>query len=413
MPVETAKWFLPKQKLSDKAVDLFDNIRGMFKTLLDMKIEFEYFKDNGSVQEQVAGHKNSVMFVSVYEAIYLNAFYDFMPLFRLKSSAHEGLLTIPKDSPVKHIGDLAGQTIVIPKGIDLACINPIIMYLVKNCKVNSMPKSFLIYSRPEFHIDQLLKSEVAAILLNSFDYGMLTESEQKKLKILGRFPIESDFTAIAGPDFAIGKFRQKFDGWLKIQKQECLKDGFMYAPIERSDDLLLIEAIEGLGYNLKDFIEQYSDLIIKTITNNQAEDFKILHEKYNGLQVFNEKLVNMYKEVRESRDRLYKEIDSTTDNTILFLKVGTILGTSRGFLHWVHLSRPDIIGKNIADLIAPNMNKTFRELIQQIDYGLIKSFGVKLVKENGADNLAKMDFTIIELQDSKIILGIIGKKAGK
>jgi hypothetical protein len=184
----------------------------------------------------------------------------------------------------------------------------------------------------------------------------------------------------------------------------------MYVPIGKTDNDLLIAAIEGLGYNLRNFVEQYSELVIKTITNSQTEEIKILNEKYNGLQVFNEKLVNMYKEVRESRDRLYKEIDAPFDNQVLFLKDGTILGVSRGYLNWIHSTRQDVIGRNIADFIIPNMNKNFRELIQQIDYGLIKSFGVRLLKEHNEENLAKMDFTMLELQDSKIILGIIGKK---
>ncbi|MFA5728876.1 MAG: hypothetical protein WC957_05570 [Candidatus Neomarinimicrobiota bacterium] len=59
------------------------------------------------------------------------------------------------------------------------------------------------------------------------------------------------------------------------------------------------------------------------------------------------------------------------------------------------------------------MNKSFRELIQQVDYGLIKSFGVRLVKDGGESNPAKIDFAMIELQDSKIILGIINKKITK
>lgn len=411
--METATWFLPKQKLSDKAVDLFDNVRDMFKYLLNMKIDFAYFTDNQSLQEQVAGTNNAVMFVSLYESIYLETFDQFIPLFKMKSSAHKGLLVVPKESEVKHLGDLAGQKVVIPKGIDLACVNPIILYLVKNSKVISAPKSFLTFCKSDYHIEHLLKSGAAAILTNSFDYNMLIESEQKKLKIIGQFPLESDFVAIASPDMKIGKFKHDFEGWLKKQKTECFKDGYMYAPIGKADNDLLIEAIEGLGYNLRDFIEEYSDLVIKAITNSQTEEFKILNEKYNGLQVFNEKLVNMYKEVRESRDRLYKEIDTSLDNQILFLKDGTILGISRGFLNWVHASRQEIIGRNVADFISPNMNKTFRELIQQIDYGLIKSFGVRLIKDNSEDNLAKMDFTMLELQDSKIILGIIGKKASK
>ncbi|MBP7886355.1 MAG: PAS domain-containing protein, partial [Candidatus Marinimicrobia bacterium] len=147
--------------------------------------------------------------------------------------------------------------------------------------------------------------------------------------------------------------------------------------------------------------------IIKNIKSKLAEEVETLNEKYSGLQVFNEKLVDMYKEIRESHDRLYQEIDSAVQNQILFLKDGTIIGISRGFMNWVQKSRPEIIGKNINDFINPNINKPFNELIQQVDYGLIKSFGIRLKNTNDNDTTAKMDFTILELRDSKVVMGIV------
>ncbi len=408
--METVTWFLPKQKLSDKAIDLFDSLRSLFKDLLDMKIDFEYFENGKTIQDQISGEKSAAMFASLYESIFLEKFENFIPLFKIKSSPHEGLLVVRKDANFTKLSDLVGRKVAIPKGVDLAIINPIILYLVRNCQVISTPKSFLTYCKSSDDFDHLLQSGVDAILTNTFDYDMLIESDRKKMQIIGKFPVDSDFVAIGSPRFKIGKFQRDFGIWLKKQKTDCLKNGYMYVPIGKTDNDLLIAAIEGLGYNLRNFVEQYSELVIKTITNSQTEEIKILNEKYNGLQVFNEKLVNMYKEVRESRDRLYKEIDAPFDNQVLFLKDGTILGVSRGYLNWIHSTRQDVIGRNIADFIIPNMNKNFRELIQQIDYGLIKSFGVRLLKEHNEENLAKMDFTMLELQDSKIILGIIGKK---
>ncbi len=408
--METATWFIPKQKLSDKAVEFFDDLRSMFKDVADMNIEFDYFREGQSIQQLVSGIPNAVMFVSLYESIYLETFDKFIPLFKIKSSPHDGLLVVRKASTIQHITDLVGQKVMIPKGTDRSCIDPIILYLVKNCKVKSAPKSFLTFYKAENRIEQLLNNRISAILTDTFEYNMLIESERNKLKVIGRYPLESEFVAIASPDFNVDKFRRNSETWLKKKSHNIFKDGYMLAPIYQNENDLVIETIDGLGYNLRDFIEQYSDLVIKTISNSQAEEFKILNEKYNGLQVFSEKLVNMYKEVRDSRDRLNDEIDASLDNQVLFLKDGTILGVSRGFLNWLNTSRQDIIGRNIADYINPNMNKSFRELIQQIDYGLIKSFGVRLLKDSNNENPVKMDFTMLELQDSKIILGIIGKK---
>jgi PAS domain S-box-containing protein len=411
--VVTAKWFLPDQKFTDRTATLFDGIRDLFKDLLNVKIEFEHFKDGQTVQELLSGVKNGITFVTLYESIYLETSHKFIPLFKIKTSLHNGVLAIPEESDVKHLCDLVGKKILIHQGMDLTCINPVIAYLVKNCEIVIAPKSFLAYTDSDFQIDQLLKNDFAAILSKTFNYHLLAENSSQKLKIIGQFPVESEFIAIAASGFNIGKVHNELENWCKKQNQDHLASGFIFAPIEKSDNTLLIEAIEGLGYNTKNFIEQYSSQIIKAITDTQIEEIKTLSEKYNGLQVFNEKLINMYKEIRDSRDRLYKEIDTATDNLIVFLKDGTIIGISRGFINWVHQSRQDIIGKNIADFISPNMNKSFRELIQQVDYGLIKSFGVRLVKDGGESNPAKIDFAMIELQDSKIILGIINKKITK
>lgn len=411
--METAKWFLPRQKLTDRTANLFDGVKDMFKDLLNMRVEFEYFTDGCSIQEQLTAVKNALTFIPLYEAIYLEIYEKYIPLFRLKTSIHHQLLVVPVEFDFKQLSDLAGKKVMIPQGIDLASINPVIVYLLKKCEIVLTPKSFLAYSRSNFQIDQIFKNGIAAILTDTFNYSILVENSSKKLKIADQFPIESDLIAVAAPDFKIGSFKKEFDGWSKKQRPDRFKDSFMFAPVDKSDNLLLTQAIEGLGYSVKGFIEQYSSQVIKSITNSQTEEIKILHEKYNGLQVFNEKLINMYKEIRDSRDRLYKEIDTATDNLIVFLKDGTIIGVSRGFVNWVHQSRQDIVGKNIADLIRPNMNKSFPELIQQIDYGLIKSFGVRLVKIHDDNNQAKIDFTLIELQDSKIILGMISKKTTK
>jgi len=121
--------------------------------------------------------------------------------------------------------------------------------------------------------------------------------------------------------------------------------------------------------------------------------------------------VAMYKEVRDSRDRLIKEMETANENSVLFLKDGTIIGVSRGLLNWLRCSRPEIIGKEIGEFFKPNLNKSLKELIQQVDYGLIRSFGIKIQKRDGQEESAKMDFSIVELQDSKVILGMVTKRS--
>jgi len=93
-----------------------------------------------------------------------------------------------------------------------------------------------------------------------------------------------------------------------------------------------------------------------------------MEEKYARLKNFNDKLVKMYQEVRDSRDRLTKEITK---------------------------------------FIETSINTPFKKLIQQIDVGLVRSFVIKLKSSDGKETERKMEFSIVELMDSKIILGIL------
>jgi hypothetical protein len=55
------------------------------------------------------------------------------------------------------------------------------------------------------------------------------------------------------------------------------------------------------------------------------------------------------------------------------------------------------------------MNTPFKSLIQQIDYGLVKSFYVRLKNQDAGSVEFKMEFSLIELLDSKVILGMFSK----
>ncbi|HRS51288.1 MAG TPA: PAS domain-containing protein [Candidatus Marinimicrobia bacterium] len=405
--MDTAILYLPEHKFSDKALGILDNIRLMLNDLTNLNIVFQNLKDGLTVYEQVTSVKNALVFVSLYESIYLEKFHNFRPLFKIKTKLHDNILVIPKKSNIRHLKDLASGKVLITKGIDHNCVNPVILYLLKNCELFSTPKSLSIYYEPSTLLDQLLKGDASAILTNTFNFDMWATDERKKLKTLGKCPGESDIIALGGPELNVRKLKKNLDVWLKGHGSDNFKEGFTLQSIDKYENTLLIEAIEGLGYKLKEFIENYPDLIFKHIKSKLMEEDETLNEKYNGLQVFNERLVDMYKEIRESHDRLYEEIDSAIENQILFLKDGTIIGTSRGFMNWVNKSRPEIIGKNISDFIHPNINKPFNELIQQVDYGLIKSFGIRLKNANNDDTTAKMDFTILELRDSKVVMGTV------
>ncbi|MBU4444157.1 PAS domain-containing protein, partial [bacterium] len=283
----------------------------------------------------------------------------------------------------------------------------------RKCQIVDTPanKYFSIKMEP-MELLYVINKKAKAAVTTSFDLNLLPNKERKNLKIIGGFPLLPEYVVIAGPGFKeqnIAKIKTDIDRWESKHTDQLNNLGLKITSIEIEYSSLLLEAIEGLGYTLKKFIEEYNDLLLSSIAVNQQKDLEEMEEKYKRLKNFNDKLVKMYQEVRDSRDRLTRDIDSSNDNTILFLKDGTILGCSRPFCTKLKYSRQDMIGKEITRFIKTGINTSFKALIQQIDVGLVRSFFVKLKFSDDTEEEAKMEFSIIELLDSKVILGVILK----
>ncbi|PIS28007.1 MAG: hypothetical protein COT43_07700, partial [Candidatus Marinimicrobia bacterium CG08_land_8_20_14_0_20_45_22] len=336
---------------------------------------------------------------------------DFYPLFKLSFTDVSGLILTRKKQGITRLMDLKNRDVYLPSSTDWFFLNPIILFLIKNCTINSANKS--AYSIPTALLSPEVEDNTAAVVATTLEYKLLNEKEKQGIQVLGEFPLVPESVVVAGPDLKsknLSIIKDEIEKWLATKSDLFSDIGIRYSKEnEKTNSLIYMEAIEGLGYNLKEFIEVYPNLLLNMIGNNQSYELKVMKEKYERLATFNDKLVSMYREIRDSRDRLSKVIESASDNSILFLKDGTVLGISRSFAHILNQNRQDIIGKEITMFLETTMNTPFKSLIQQIDYGLVKSFYVRL--KNNGDNSAefKMEFSLIELLDSKIILGMFSK----
>jgi len=409
--LDAIKWFLPSEKVSSQVSPFFKEMGQVFEKIPDFQIEYEQFDDATSPLSQISATSNAVSVVTNYEAMYLESFYDFYPLFKLSFTDVSGLILTRKKEGITRLMDLKDRDIYLPSSTDWFFLNPIILFLIKNCTIHNNAKSAFSISTSLFNID--VGEYLTAVVATTFEYKLLDEKKRNELQILAEFPLIPESVVIAGPDLKLknlGAIKEEIEKWFMTKSDYFSDVGIRFLKEnEKTDSLIYMEAIEGLGYNLKEFIEVYPNLLLNMIGNNQSYELKIMEEKYERLVTFNDKLVSMYREIRDTRDRLSKVIESASDNSILFLKDGTVLGISRSFAHILNQNRQDIIGKEITMFLETTMNTPFKSLIQQIDYGLVKSFYVRL--KNNGDNSAefKMEFSLIELLDSKIILGMFSK----
>ncbi|MDO9548278.1 MAG: PAS domain-containing protein [Candidatus Marinimicrobia bacterium] len=405
------KWLVPNQKISKETNKFFEDLGKLVKQSQGIDVEYERLNNDLPAIEQISKNSAAITLVSNYEAMYLESFYEFTPLFKVAITDIKGLVVVHKDSRARQLIDLHGQSVILQQCTDWMVVNPVILFLLKKCNVikSEQTKAYAAKLEP-LSLFQVIEKKSKAAVTTSFEYKLVPEKEQKSLKILGEFPILPEYVVVSGPDFKsqnITKLRSSLDRWRSKYADRYKSLGMQILPFESENRSLLVEAIEGLGYTLNKFVEEYNDLLVGSISASHKKELEEMEEKYARLKNFNDKLVKMYQEVRDSRDRLTKEIESATDNTILFLKDGTVLGCSRAFCTLLKYGRQEIVGQEITKFIETNINTPFKKLIQQIDVGLVRSFVLKLKSSDGTENKAKMEFSIVELMDSKIILGIL------
>jgi PAS domain S-box-containing protein len=397
--LEVIECLLPNQNVSKEINDFFADIGKFFN------------------QFHVAKTAGAISLVTNYEAIYLESFHKFTPLFKFTLTDIKGLVVVDKDSRSQRLKDLRDRKVIFHQNTDWFLINPVILFFIKKCRIITPQINKDSFTNIEpIELNYVLDKKSKAAVTTSFNMNLLPVKERKKLKILGEFPILPEYNMVVSPEFkvqSISKIKDEIDRWIVRHSDRLTNIGLKFSPIETEYRSLLLEAIEGIGYPLKVFIEDFKDLMISSIAVNQQKDMVEIEEKYKRLKIFNEKLVKMYQDVRDSRDRLSRDIDSASNSTILFLKDGTVLGCSRPFCTYLKYSRQDIIGKKVTRFIGANINTSFQNLIVQIDIGLVRSFFVKLKCSDGTEKDVKMEFSIIELKDSKIILGVISKNNKK
>jgi len=138
--MDTAILYLPERMTSNKANRIFNTIRGILHNQLNLNIVIQNLQNSPPIYEQITSIKNALVFVSIYDSIYLEKFENFQPLFKIKTKSSDNILVIPQKATVRHLKELAGGKVLITKGIDHNCVNPVILYLIKNCGIFFAPK---------------------------------------------------------------------------------------------------------------------------------------------------------------------------------------------------------------------------------------------------------------------------------
>ena len=408
---------MPTIKIYHPFRNVNQNLKGLIAILSDLTeevlgIETEEIYVGEGFSEMVKllkNEKSAAGFVSDYEAIYLETFYDYVPIMRFKVAKLDKVIVVNRNAGYNRISDLKGKTIGIQSGKELQIVNPVVSFFIKNCSVfNEYPQMFFPLSGYSL-IDGLFENVMDAVLILDNVYNSLGENQKKELKTLGKFSCIPGFAlamsanvgekirdALIGKEEVIEKFRSV-----------CTSYDFEFEPSFDIDRSLVIEAVEGQGVSFKDYVENPESITWTIADSVDSWRIKELKERVYNLTRFNEKLVEMYKSVKQSRDELSSLIDSPVEKIILFSKEGRVYGVSRSFLKELKYTRKELIGKKIHSFLYSQDNIPIDTLIDKIDYGLIRSCRMRIKKRGVAYADIKMNFSVIELDNKKLILGVV------
>jgi PAS domain-containing protein len=370
--------------------------------------------DKWSPTEILSTTEPHFLLTNLYEALYLETFFECQALFRIRVTQLQGLLITRINAPFNHLAELRGLTISFLLTSDFLPVNPVILFLLKNTNVVNFRENFQGYTQIESELNKVIDGDYSAAVLESEQYRYLPDYLRANLRICGHFPIFNEQIGLVNQGQAIFQEADlhQINSRL-LEKPLQLSNGQIINNIDREELALLLEGIEGLEYSLKEYIERFPNITIKALSECFVREYHQLKEKYEHQLEFSEKLVKLYNEVKESRDRLLGENRKVSDHVVIFNKQGKIVGASRLFIKLLHSKRQDIVGKNLSSFLEPQLNKSLVELIEQVDCGLVKSFNVSVRKVTGEVTNAKLDCNILESEDTKYVVGLLIPKSLK
>ncbi|HCK98569.1 MAG TPA: hypothetical protein DHW42_00485, partial [Candidatus Marinimicrobia bacterium] len=126
--MELINRLLPNQNVSKEVSNFFEDIGKFFKQFQGVDVNYEKLNYEPQATEQIGKTAGAISLVTNYEAIYLESFYEFTPLFKFTLTDIKGLVVVDKDSRSKRLNDLRGRKVIFHQNTDWFIINPLILF---------------------------------------------------------------------------------------------------------------------------------------------------------------------------------------------------------------------------------------------------------------------------------------------
>jgi len=401
--------YIPTSFVSDNLFGLVDDLFKYLGTKSKLQLSLKEISYLTTAVDKIASEGNHCLLMPTIEATYLEQKYNYIPLFKMGFSNLKSLLVCSQKSGITSLKQLEQKFIAVNKFEPWYITNPIIQYLLTNANITeSMTEPNSKSADFNSLLEQLTENSIDAAIVTDRDLNSIAPDKKEAFLIIGEIPHITEINFLLYPKVKVNHY-QKLKNiskyWIQ-NKTTLLRKYHLYIEFTQSvRSELLLEAIAALGYSLDEYISEKKNRYQTLACLRTTQIIKEMQEKLDRQTVFNEKLIKMYRQMKKDRDDLSETLTYAPDKYILFLTNGKIIGTSRSFNQSFGFNRRDLVNRGITDILTSDSSTSFNKLIDQIDHGLISSFTVKINRSEGQTVESKMYFSVMELENEKVILG--------
>ncbi len=401
--------YIPTPFLSDNLFGLVDDFFKYLGSKLKLQFTLKEISYLSASLDKIAMGGNYCFYMPTIEAAYLEKKYGYTPLLKVGHSESKNVLVCHQKSGINSLSQLEEQPIAINKFEPWYITNPIVKYLIANANIKEFRSDYHHQSTDSDElINQLLDKSMKAAIITDQALNSVDGDKKFKLRVIGEIPHITELNFLLYPNLKVrnyNKLKNISKYWLQDKKSLLRKYHHFIEYTQSVQNELLRDAIAALGYTPEDYIAEKKNRYQTVACLRTTQMLTEIQDKLERQTLFNEKLIKMYRQIKKDRDDLSETLTYTPDKYILFLTSGKIIGTSRSFNQTFGFNRRDLVNRRITEILTSDLSSSFNKLIDQIDHGLISSFTVKINKAEGSAVESKMYFSVMELENEKVILG--------
>ncbi len=400
---------IPHQYLTKKMENIILEILLKLEKRIMINIQLKKIDDYDLSPSNYNIKKNQIEIRGLYDGIFYENEYHYSPIFKINLKSNYRYIISKNKSDVKSIRDFNGKTIHAYLLSEMDYLHPIVDYFKDHCILESYFSSKLITNHND--VIEKLHHRIDYLIIGYEDYHSLDNNIKKDLSVIAKYSKIPGLMCMQPQEFSGIKIDDFQDTLSTIDffNSDFVKHfEFKIDDLEKKGHQLIVEALDQYPNGFYHQRNNKQNRMINALTFREKLKSKETEVSFDSASIFSDRMVKMYREVKNDYNDLSKTLNAISDNLILFSTDGKIHGVSKSFYEYFNLKRDDILNDTIFNIFYPDTSAKLSDMIKQVEFGLIKSFYVN-VKFGSISKKEKIEFNVMEFIDTRLILGKIIK----